>query len=221
MSRRPSRQPVRDGREHRPESSRTYPAYNTSEESRQSYEQQGFASQHHFYPLDQIDTMAEQSERPRIPTNEDLPFDSRGKKPVQHQRLDCSYAGLLFKWEYVLRTKRECLLRIKREYLFRIKRECLLRIKREGLLRTKDSTMGNVGQSNIHNIGQSNTHNTGQHNLRHNAGHCRQRVRMRMMMISLARLKNVRNPKRPSHRELTSLLVQPGRQLITTCLPSS
>lgn len=114
MPRRPSHQPARGRSENLPESSRTNPASNTPGQSRPSYPEQGLAPEHPWRSLEEFDALVKQHERTGISTYVDLSYgSSRGKKLVRHQRLDVSLADLLFKWEGLVRTKREGLLHTK------------------------------------------------------------------------------------------------------------
>ena len=46
--------------------------------------------------MDHISAMAEQSQRPRLPTHNDLPFDSGSKKPVRRQKIYSTLADPYF-----------------------------------------------------------------------------------------------------------------------------
>ena len=130
------------------------------EQSERSYPQQGFTPINSWYPTNDFTAMAENSQQPRLPTHEDLPFDSGSKKPVRHQRIDFSLADHLF--------KRKCLLRTKDPLMGNLGQN---KIKNMG-----QDNMGqdNMGQDNMDqdNMGQHNTgqHNMGQHNI-HKMGH--------------------------------------------------
>ena len=70
MSQNPRRPPAGGRSENR--------AYNTPEQSKSPYPEQGLAPEHHWRSTSEVNALAENSQRPRIPTSEDLRFN--GKK---------------------------------------------------------------------------------------------------------------------------------------------